>query len=407
VSTIAIVGASLAGAAAADAARRSGFEGEILLIGDEGVAPYERPPLSKGLLRGETEPGDTAVFENDHYSELGVELRLNTRVVGMDPVAGRLDLDTGESLVADRVLLATGAEPRTLDLPGAGLDGVRTLRSRTDSEELRAAIRAAGSIVVIGGGWIGCEVAASARQMGAAVTLVEREREPLRGVLDATVGRAVRALHEERGVTVLTEATVRSIDGAGRVEGVTLDDGTAISTGLALFAVGVDPRTELAALGGLDVDDGVLVDATLTTSAERVLAAGDVARAWHPFYNRRIRVEHWANALHQGAMAGRIMCGEEATYDRLPYFFSDQYDLSLEHVGDASGTEGPPVIRGDILRREFIAFWRADDAVVAATAVNVSDAIEDLGRLILSRTALSESRLADDRLPLAELAPSA
>jgi 3-phenylpropionate/trans-cinnamate dioxygenase ferredoxin reductase component len=404
--SIVIVGASLAGAKAAETLREEGYEGRLVLVGDESERPYERPPLSKDYLRGEVGLDKVYVHDAAFYDERAIELRTTSRVTAIDPAAHTVTLVGGEDLSWDRLLLTVGAEPRRLPLPGAGLDGVMYLRSLADSDRLRAVIGAGGRLVVVGAGWIGSEAAASARQLGMEVTILERLDVPLENVLGPTVGRLYADLHQEHGVELLMGAKLEAIEGAGRVERVRLAGGRTIDCAAVLVGVGVVPRTELAEAAGLAVDDGILVDATLQTNAPGIFAAGDVANAVHPFYSRRVRVEHWANALNQGPVAARNMLGASEPYDTIPYFFSDQYEVGMEYSGFARGTD-EVVLRGDLAGRELIAFWIADGRVAAGMNVNVWDVNETVQALIRSRAPVDIVRLRNPDVPLEDLVPAA
>jgi len=403
---IVIVGAGLAGAKAAETLREEGYEGRLVLVGDEPERPYERPPLSKDYLRGDATRESVHVHEAGFYDERTIELRTGTPVTAID-VAGRsVTLGGRETLSWDRLLLAIGAEPRRLALPGADLEGVLYLRDLGDSDRLRAALAAGGRLVVVGAGWIGSEVAASARQLGLEVTLLERLAVPLENVLGATLGGLYADLHLEHGVDLRCGVELEAVEGAGRVERVRLADGRTIDCSSVVIGVGVVPRTALAEAAGLAVDDGVLVDATLRTSAPGVYAAGDIANATHPFYGRRVRVEHWANALNQGPVAARNMLGRQEPYDRIPYFFSDQYDVGMEYSGLARGSD-EVVLRGDLASRELIAFWIADGRLAAGMNVNVWDVNEPIQALIRSRAPIDVALLQDPDVPLDSLLPAA
>jgi 3-phenylpropionate/trans-cinnamate dioxygenase ferredoxin reductase subunit len=404
--SIVIVGASLAGAKAAETLREEGYDGRLVLVGDEPERPYERPPLSKDYLRGESGRDVVYVHEAGFYDERAIELRTGTRATAIDPAERTVTLAGGERLSWDRLLLAVGAEPRRLPVPGADLEGVLYLRDLADCDRLRATLDAGGRLAVIGAGWIGAEVAASARQAGLEVTLLERLTVPLETVLGPTVGGFYADLHRERGVDLLTGVEVEALEGAGRVERVRLVGGRTIDCTAVVVGVGVVPRTALAEAAGLAVDDGVLVDATLRASAPDVYAAGDVARAMHPFYRRHVRVEHWANALNQGPVAARNMLGPEEPYDRIPYFFSDQYEVGMEYSGLARGSD-QVVLRGDPAARELIAFWIADGRVAAGMNVNVWDVTEPIQALIRSRAPVDPARLGDPAVPLEALLPAA
>jgi 3-phenylpropionate/trans-cinnamate dioxygenase ferredoxin reductase subunit len=405
--SIVIVGASLTGAKAAEALRQEGFDGRVVLVGAEPHRPYERPPLSKGYLQGEAERESVFVHPEGYYAEQEIELLAGREVTAIDPSERTAILGDGETLLWDRLLLATGAEPRTLPIPGTDLEGVHLLRTLDDSDRLREVIAAGGRLVVIGAGWIGSEVAASARTQGMEVTIVERESVPLQGVLGAEVGGMYAAVHRDHGVELLAEASVEAIEGDRRAERVRLAGGRTIDCAAVLIGVGAAPRVELAEAAGLAVDNGVLVDATLRAGEADVFAAGDLANAVHPFFERRVRVEHWANALNQGPAAARAMLGRTEPYERLPYFFSDQYDVGMEYSGLAD-PGARIVVRGELATREAIVFWLGDDgAVLAGMNINVWDVNEQVQALIRSRAAVDPARLADPDVPLESLSQPA
>jgi 3-phenylpropionate/trans-cinnamate dioxygenase ferredoxin reductase subunit len=389
-----IVGAGLAGAKAAETLRDEGFEGRIVLIGAEPDRPYERPPLSKDYLRGESEREAAYVHPAEFYGERDVELRTETVVDAVDLGARELALAGGERLAFSSLLLATGAEPRRLPGP----EGVHYLRDFRDSDALRGLLDQGGRLAVIGGGWIGCEVAASARQKGLEVTLIEQASVPLEGVLGRELGEIYAAVHRDHGVEVLTGTAVESVE-PGRV---TLP-GRTVECDHVVVGIGVVPRTELAEAAGLDVQNGILVDERLRASADGVFAAGDVANHAHPFFGTRLRVEHWHNALEQGPAAARSMLGSDEPYDRVPYFFSDQYDVGMEYAGHAPEWD-EVVFRGDVDGREFIAFWVKDGRVLAGMNVNVWDVTDDIQTLIRAGAAVDVARLRDPDVELAALA---
>jgi 3-phenylpropionate/trans-cinnamate dioxygenase ferredoxin reductase component len=398
-----IVGASLAGATAAATLREEGFDGRVVLIGAEEHRPYERPPLSKDYLRGEAGRDKLYVHPDGFYADHDLELRLGSTAVELDTSGRTLTLDDGDRLGYDRLLLATGAEPRRLSIPGAELDGVLYLRSVDDSDALRERLDAGGSVVVVGAGWIGSEVAASARQRGLDVTVIDPLSVPLERVLGAEIGAVYRDIHTDHGVRMLMDTGVAAFEGDRKVERVRTSDGSELECDFVVVGVGVQPRTGLGAEAGIAVDDGVVVDARLRTGADGVFAAGDVASAHHPLYGERIRVEHWANALNQGPAAARNMLGRDAPYERLPYFFSDQYDVGMEYSGFARSWDRV-VVRGDPAAREFIAFWMDGDRVLAGMNVNVWEVTDAIQRLIRERNAVDTGRLADPDVPLEELA---
>ena len=403
--TFVIVGASLAGAKAAETLRAEGFDERVVLIGAENERPYERPLLSKDYLRGEVDRETVYVHPEGYYAEHDIELRLGRTAVSLNTATRELALDDGERLSYDRLLLTVGAQPRRLSIPGGELDGVLYLRSVADCDALRDRLDRGGTVVVIGAGWIGSEVAASARQRGLEVTVIDPLTVPLERVLGAEVGAVYRDLHLDHGVRMLLGTSVEAFEGADAVERVRTIDGRTLECDFVVVGVGVQPRTGLAAQAGLAVGNGILVDEHLQTGVPGVFAAGDAANGHHPFYGERIRVEHWANALHQGPVAARAMLGEPDVYDRLPYFFSDQYDLGMEYAGFARSWDRV-VFRGDPATREFIAFWLAGDRVVAGMNANVWDVTDQIQRLIRQRIAVDDRRLADPDVPLEDLVPA-
>jgi 3-phenylpropionate/trans-cinnamate dioxygenase ferredoxin reductase subunit len=396
-----IVGASVAGAKAAETLRSEGFEGRVVLVGAEAKRPYERPPLSKDYLRGEAGMEKVYVHDEGFYAEHDIELQLDRRAVGLDTFSSELALDNDERLRYDRLLLATGAQPRRLPVPGVELDGVLYLRSVEDSDALRGRLDRGGTVVVVGAGWIGAEVAASARQRGLDVTMLDPLGVPLERVLGVEVGTVYRDIHTDHGTKLLMGVGVEAFEGGTAVERVRTSDGRVLECDFVVVGVGVEPRTELGANAGLSLDNGIAVDDQLRTSAPEVFAAGDVANAHHPFYGERIRVEHWANALNQGPAAARSMLGGREPYDRLPYFFSDQYDVGMEYSGFAR-TWDRVVFRGDPTSREFIAFWLVEDRVVAGMNVNVWDVTDPIQALIRDRVPVDDRRLADTDIPLTQ-----
>jgi 3-phenylpropionate/trans-cinnamate dioxygenase ferredoxin reductase component len=403
-STFVIVGAGLAGAKAAETLRAEGFDGRLLLLGEEAERPYERPPLSKAYLRGETDPNSLYVHQDGFYAAHDIELRPSTRVRSIDPAIRQLELASGEQIGFERLLLATGAAPRRLRLPGAELDGVRYLRTRRDADALAAAAARAQHVVVVGTGWIGSEAAASLRQLGRQVTLLGPDTAPLARVLGPEVAAVYRDLHANHSVRLVLETRVAGFRGSGRVEAVVTDDGRTIDCDLVLVGAGAIPRTGLAEAAGLPVRDGVLVNEQLeAVGAAGVYAAGDVAAAWHPRYQSYLQVEHWANALNQGPAAARNMLGIPTPYARLPYFYSDQYDLGMEYSGFAA-TWDRVVVRGDPAAREFIAFWLKDQRVLAGMNANVWDVTEPIQALIRGGWPVDPERLANPSIPLDQVA---
>lgn len=402
---IVIIGGGLAGGTAAEALYTQGFDGEIVVVAAEAHAPYQRPPLSKGYLRGSEELDAVVLHPANWYAERGIELRSGVAATRLNPAAHTVDLDDGTSLAYDAVLLATGASPRRLPLAGHDLPGVRQLRTLDDANALAAQLRAGGRrLVIIGSGWIGMEVAATARELGNEVTILARDAVPLAAALGPGLGEVFRTLHEEHGVDVRTSAGVERITGDERADGVVVD-GEIVPADLVLIGVGAVPNTALAEAAGLELGDGILVDAGLRTSAADVFAAGDVANAYHPVVQRHVRSEHWANALAAGKVAAGTMLGQHAVLDEIPYFYTDQYDLGMELSGYPSLMTGAEiVIRGDLAAREFIAFWVDDERIVGGMNVNVWDVNEQIQALIRSGARVDRVALADAAVPLERLA---
>jgi 3-phenylpropionate/trans-cinnamate dioxygenase ferredoxin reductase component len=398
--TFVIVGAGLAGAKAAETLRAEGFDGRLLLLGEEPERPYERPPLSKGYLRGEADRASLYLHPDGFYAAHDIELRSSTQVRAIAPASRQLELASGERIGYQRLLLATGAAPRRLAVPGADLDGVHYLRTRRDADHLAAATTRATHIVVVGTGWIGSEAAASLRQLGREVTLVGPDPAPLARVLGPEIAGVYRDLHADHGVRLALGTRIAGFRGHGRVEAVVTDDGRTIDCDLVLVGAGAVPRTELAEAAGLPVHNGVLVNEQLeAVGAAGVYAAGDVAAAWHPRYQTYVHVEHWANALNQGPAAARNMLGAGVSYARLPYFYSDQYDLGMEYSGLAVGWDRV-VVRGDLTTREFIAFWLKDQRIIAGMNANIWDVTEPIQTLIRGGLAVDPARLADPDIAL-------
>ncbi len=404
--TFVIVGASLGGARAAEALRDEGFEGQIVLIGAEAHYPYERPPLSKGYLQGREERQSMFVHDDGWYAEHAIDLRLGTEVTAIDRNLRQVGLASGETVGYDKLLLTTGAVPRRLPVPGADAHGVMTLRTVDDSDRLREILASASRIAVVGAGWIGLEVAAAARIAGVAVTVIEAAELPLLGVLGPEAAQVFLDLHREHDVDFRLRAQVAEIlVSADAATGVRLAGGTEISADAVVVGIGVAPSTGLAEAAGLDVDSGVRTDAALRTSDPVIYAAGDAARAYHPLLGTHLRVEHWANARHQPVAAARSMLDQDVSYDRLPYFFSDQYDLGMEYSGYVPpGGYDQVVFRGDVGKREFVAFWLSGGRVLAGMNVNVWDVNDQVQELVRAGRPADHARLADPGVPLAEVA---
>lgn len=403
--TFVIVGAGLAGAKAAEALRAEGFDGRVVLIGDEADRPYDRPPLSKGYLLGNTEREKIYVHSEQWYADHDVDLRLGIQVTEIDRAARQVHTSQGDTVRYDKLLLATGSSPRRLDVRGADLSGVHYLRRVADSDALRSAFAAAQRVAVIGGGWIGLETAAAARAADCKVTLIERESLPLLGVLGPEVAQTYAALHRANGVEMRMGAEVIEIIGtADEVAGVRLGDGDVIPADAVVVGVGIVPNVGLAEAAGLPLDNGVVVDEHLATTDTDVFAAGDVANAYYPVLGTRLRLEHWSAALNQGPVAAANMMGRSTAYDKVPYFFSDQYDSGMEYSGYAPrGGYDEVVFRGDVDSGEFIAFWCKGATVRAGMNVNIWDVNDAVEALVRSGAPIDPSKLADPDVPLTEL----
>ncbi|MGH2445672.1 MAG: NAD(P)/FAD-dependent oxidoreductase [Candidatus Limnocylindria bacterium] len=401
--SVVIAGGGLAGATAAFALRELGFTGDVTLVSQEEAVPYERPPLSKAYLRGEEPIEKAQVRPLADYQAQGIELLRGRRAVTLDPAARRLNLDDGTDLGYGTLLIATGAEPRHLGATRAYLEGVHYLRTVGDADALREAAQSANAIAIIGGGWIGSEVAASLRQLGHDVTLISNLPLPLQRVLGREVAEVYRGLHEEHGVR-LVHGHVSALTGDDRVDGLRLADGQQVAADIVVVGVGAAPRIKLATRGGLDtIEGGIAVDEYLRSSVPSIYAAGDVAAAWHPRFGRHLRIEHWDNAKRQGRAAAANILGANEPYDRMPYFYSDQFDLGMEYRGYAPEW-GRVVVRGDLARREFLAFWINDGRIVAAMNANVWDSGKELNRLVASEERVDPSRLGDLGVTLADAA---
>ena len=407
--TYLIVGASLAGAKAAESLRAEGFDGRVVLIGAEDELPYERPPLSKDYLMGKSVREKIYVHPAEWYAQAGIDLRLGTLVASIDPGAHEATLADGSRVGYTKLLVTTGSSPRRIQVPGAYLDGVFYLRSVGDSDRIKALLQEASRIAVIGAGWIGLEVTAAARAAGVEVTLLEDAELPLLRPLGPEAAQVFATLHREHGVDLRFRVQVAEITGAGgRATGVRLADGTQIDADAVVVAIGIAPNTALAVACGLDVSNGIVTDAQLRSADPDIYAAGDVASAFHPLLGKRIRVEHWANAVNQPQTAAKAMLGQDVSYDRVPYFFTDQYDLGMEFSGyiEPYGYE-QVVFRGDVEGREFVAFWLGGgNRVLAGMNVNVWDVTDSIQALVRASQPVDVDALRDPAIPLDSLASS-
>jgi 3-phenylpropionate/trans-cinnamate dioxygenase ferredoxin reductase component len=399
-----IVGASLAGAKAAETLRSEGFTGSVVMLGSEQHLPYERPPLSKGALKGDDSYDSATVHPEQWYADNDIDLRLGRTVTRLDPAAHQVHVKDQGPLDYDKVLLTTGSSVRRVDVPGADAEGVHYLRTLEDSQRLKKRFEAQPRVVVVGAGWIGMEVAAVAREHGATVTILEPQPTPLHGVLGPEVGQIYADLHVAHGVDLrVGEGLQEVLTESGQVSGVVTGNGDRVDTDMVVVGIGVTPNAGLAEDAGLDVDNGVLCDQSLRTSDPDVYAAGDIAHWFNPLFGQRVRVEHWANANDGGQAAARAMLGQETVYDVVPFFFSDQYDTGMEYAGYVPrGVQPDVVLRGDVAGREFMAFWLDAGRLLAGMHMNVWDTIDDVQALIRAGQPVDPQRLADTSVPLAE-----
>lgn len=401
-----IVGGGLAGVSAAEELRKQGFEGTIQLIGKEAHAPYIRPPLSKGYLNGSDGLDAVYVHPESWYAEHNIELHTDTDVKGVNAAAHEITLSEGKSLRYDKLLLATGSSPRILTIEGSELEGVHYLRTLDDSNALNKELASGGrKLVLIGSGWIGMEVGATARTLGNDVTILEQVAIPLAGAIGDELGTMFHDLHKEHGVDMRMSVVVDHIVGSdGKVSGVQLKTGEVIAADLVLIGIGAVPNIALADDAGIETENGIVVDQAMKSSDPDIYAAGDVANAIHPLAEMRLRSEHWANALNEGPAAARGMLGHDESFEDIPYFYTDQYDVGMEYSGYGPKTRGAKVVyRGDRAKREFIAFWVKDERVVAGMNVNVWDVNDQVQRIIRSGKVVEESRLMDESIPLDQI----
>jgi 3-phenylpropionate/trans-cinnamate dioxygenase ferredoxin reductase component len=403
--SFAIVGGGMAGALAAQTLREEGFDGKITLLGQELHAPYERPPLSKDYLQGKADRDSIFVHPEPWYAEHAVDLSLGTTVTSLDPASRTITTAAGTQLSYDKLLIATGSKPRRLDVPGADLDGVYYLRNVEDSERLKIEFAQAERVVIVGAGWIGLETAAAARAAGLDVTLLVSGDMPLEHVLGPEVSPIFDELHRSNGVDLRYRTTAVALTGRhGAVTGVILSDGSRIDADMIIVGVGAVPRTGLAADAGLKIDNGIIVDEHLRTSDPDIFAAGDIAHAYNARLGRHIRVEHWAHARRQGVIAATAMLGQDAVDARPSYFFTDQYDLSMEYTGDIGPAGYDRVVfRRHADSRQVIVFWLYEQRIQAGMNINIWDVADDIERLILSARTINAADLADPAIPLANL----
>jgi len=401
-----IVGGNLTAGAVATTLRSEGFYGNLVIVGEEPHPPYERPPLSKDYLRGESKAEDTLLHPRSWYDEAGVELRLGARARRLDPTQRAVELEDGERVSFDRLLIATGGRNRTLAVPGHDLDGILDLRRIEDADRIRAEASAGRKVVIVGAGFIGSEVAASLRHLGVEVEIVEFFEAPLLRVLGPEVARVYEGIHRDHGVRFHFGQAVESFRGDGRVEAVVTSKGTRVEGDFVVVGVGIQPNIEWLDGSGVEIDNGVAVDEFCRTNVEGVLAAGDVANHWHPLFDRRMRVEHWDNALKQGAAAARNMMGLETVFDDPHWFWSDQYQHNLQYMGFATEWDHL-VVRGSLEERSFVAFYLAQGVVKAVVGLDRGKEVRRSAGLIRARRPFDPSLLRDEDVDLKKLATQA
>jgi len=402
--TFVILGAGQAGGRAAESLRREGFDGRVVLVGAEPHRPYERPPLSKGLLLGDTTAEETYLRPADHYVEHDIELRLGVRATGLIPRERRLELSDGSSLSYDKLLVATGVRPRLLAVPGADLPGIVTLRTLADAQVLAAAMLSAPRVLIVGAGFIGAEVAAACRKRGLGVTMVEPLAVPMERALGLEIGDLYAAIHRDQGVDIRLRTGVAAFHGANRVEEVELSTGERVPADLVVVGIGVVPDTDYLEGSGLSLDNGVVVDQYCRANLPDILAAGDVARWLHPTLGRHLRVEHWDNAEQQGKAAAKSMLGNLEPFAPVLYFWSDQYEHGLQSLGHRTGGE-EEVRRGSLADRKFTHFYLRDGVLVAAVCLNTPRDSMAARKLIAAGIPVDPAKLGDEGVDLRSLVP--
>ncbi|MFQ4147152.1 FAD-dependent oxidoreductase [Arthrobacter sp. LAPM80] len=401
-----IIGGGLTAATAAETLRKEGWGGAVTILAEEDEIPYQRPPLSKGFLAGKEGEDALLPLPASWYPENNVTVLTGTAATALNPQAHTVTLSDGRTLPYAKVLIATGAAPRRIPFPGVDLKGVYTFRTKSDSLAMKELFTGGGkNVVMIGSGWIGMEIAATATELGNHVALMGLEDVPLSAAIGAELGTVFADRHKEAGVRFELPASAAEIQGTdGVATSVLTTTGVTLPADIVIVAVGVVPNIALAQAAGLTINNGIEVTASLQTSAADVFAAGDVANAMHPFTGAFARSEHWANAIASGKVAAKSMLGQEAVLDDIPYFYTDQFDLGMEYSGFGALTrDAETVVRGSLETREFIAFWVLDGRVVAGMNVNIWDVQDAIKELISSRRIVDMARLADPQTPLEAL----
>jgi 3-phenylpropionate/trans-cinnamate dioxygenase ferredoxin reductase subunit len=397
-----ILGASLAGATAAITLREEGADGDVILIGAEPQPPYERPPLSKAYLRGEVPFDKALVRPAAFYAEHGIQTMFGTRARRIDPSARVVELEDHRRVSFDALLIATGGRNRTVSIPGVELEGIYSLRTIQDADRIRAEMIAGRRAVVVGMGFIGSEVAASLRQKGLDVVVIDPSKTPLFRVLGEDVGQTIAKLHRDHGVRMIFEDTVAAFEGTRRVGCVVTKAGRRVECDFAVLGIGIEPAVEALADSGIHVDNGVVVDEYCQTNVSGIYAAGDVANHYHPVFDRRIRVEHWQNAIKQGAAAARNMLGRRIAYDEIHWFWSEQYDANLQYAGFHTQWE-QLVVRGRLESASYLACYVNAGRIDAAVGLNRAKELRRIMPLIKARRPVNLERLRDESVDLRSL----
>ena len=397
-----ILGASLAGATAAITLREEGADGDVILIGAEPQPPYERPPLSKAYLRGEVPFDKALVRPAAFYAEHGIQTMFGTRATRIDPSARVVELEDHRRVSFDALLIATGGRNRPVSIPGVDLDGIYSLRTVQDADRIRAEMIAGRRAVVVGMGFIGSEVAASLRQKGLEVVAIDPSKTPLFRVLGEGVGQTIAKLHRDHGVRMIFEDTVAAFEGTRRVGCVVTKAGLRLECDFAVVGIGIEPAVEALADSGIHVDNGVVVDEYCQTNVSGIYAAGDVANHYHPVFDRRIRVEHWQNAIKQGAAAARNMLGRRIAYDEIHWFWSEQYDANLQYAGFHTQWE-QLVVRGRLESASYLACYVNAGRIDAAVGLNRAKELRRIMPLIKARRPVNLERLRDESVDLRSL----
>jgi 3-phenylpropionate/trans-cinnamate dioxygenase ferredoxin reductase component len=397
-----ILGASLAGATAAITLREEGADGDVILIGAEPNPPYERPPLSKAYLRGEVPFDNALVRPAAFYAEHGIQTIFGTRATRIDLSTRAVELEDHRRVSFDALLIATGGRNRTVSIPGVDLDGIYSLRTVQDADRIRAEMIAGRRAVVVGMGFIGSEVAASLRQKGLDVVVIDPSKTPLFRVLGEDVGRTIARLHRDHGVRMIFEDTVAAFEGTRRVGCVVTKGGLRLECDFAVVGIGIEPAVEALGDSGIQLDNGVVVDQYCQTNISGIYAAGDVANHYHPVFDRRIRVEHWQNAIKQGAAAARNMLGQRIAYDEIHWFWSDQYDANLQYAGFHT-TWQQLVVRGRLDSGSFLACYVNDGRIDAAVGLNRAKDVRRVMPLIKARRPVNLEQLRNEDVDLRSL----